>query len=76
MGFGIYAVADLLAFDPLLEVLAAHVFPRQLEQCLVVFGLQALAASALQRAGGWLYDTPSFRRLPGRRLRSPSGLYR
>ena len=76
MGFGIYAVADLLAFDSLLEVLAAHVFPRQLEQGFVVFGLQPLTAGALRRAGGLLYYIPSFRRLPGRRLRSPSGLYR
>jgi len=52
VGFGIYTVADLLAFDPLLEVLAAHVFPRQLKQGFVVFGLQPLTAGALQRAGG------------------------
>jgi hypothetical protein len=52
VGFGIYAVAHLLAFDPLLEVLAAHVFPRQLEQGFVVFDLQPLAAGALWRAGG------------------------
>jgi hypothetical protein len=52
VGFGIYAVADLLTFDPLLEVLAVHVFPRQLEQGFVVFGLQPLAAGALRRAGG------------------------
>jgi hypothetical protein len=52
VGFGIYAVADLLAFDPLLEVLAAHVFPRPLEQGFVAFGLQALTASVLKRASG------------------------
>jgi hypothetical protein len=40
----------MLAFYPLLGVLAVHVLPRQLEQYLIVFGLQALAAGALQRA--------------------------
>ena len=53
MGFGIYAVADLLAFDPLLEVRPdLDKLSRQLEQGFVVFGLQPLAAGALRRAGG------------------------
>ena len=45
VGFGLYAVADLLAFDPLLRVRAdLEKLSHQLEQRLVVFGLQ--------RAGG------------------------
>jgi hypothetical protein len=45
VGFGLYAVADLLAFDPLLRVRAdLEKLSRQLERRLVVFGLQ--------RAGG------------------------
>jgi hypothetical protein len=48
----------MLAFDPLLRVLAIHVLPRQLEQYLVVFGLQALAAGALQRAHPSLLAPP------------------
>jgi hypothetical protein len=44
VGLGLDEIADLLAFDHLLGVLAVHVFPRQFEQRLVVFGLKALAA--------------------------------
>jgi hypothetical protein len=53
VGFGLYAVADLLAFDSLLEVRAdLEKLSRQLERRLVTFELQALTAGVLQRAGG------------------------
>jgi hypothetical protein len=50
VGFGLYAVAGLLAFDPLLGGCAVHVLSRQLDQRLVVFGPQALAAGAPRQA--------------------------
>ena len=53
VGFGLYAVADLLDLDPLLGVRAdLEKLSRQLERRLVAFGLQALTAGVLQRAGG------------------------
>jgi hypothetical protein len=45
VGFGLYAVADLLAFNPLLGVRAdLEKLSHQLERRLVGFGLQALTA--------------------------------
>jgi hypothetical protein len=53
VGFGLYAVANLLDLYPLLGVRADLVkLSRQLERRLVAFGLQALTASVLQRASG------------------------
>jgi hypothetical protein len=53
VGFGLYAVADLLDLDPLLGVRAdLEKLSRPLERRLVAFGLQALTASVLQRASG------------------------
>jgi hypothetical protein len=53
VGFGLYAVADLLDLDPLLGVRAdLEKLSRQLERRLVAFGPQALTASVLQRASG------------------------
>jgi hypothetical protein len=53
MGLGLYAVADLLALDPLLGVRAdLEKLSRQLERRLVASGLQALTAGVIQRASG------------------------
>jgi hypothetical protein len=53
VGFGLYAVADLLDLNPLLGVRAdLEKLSRPLERRLVAFGLQALTASVLQRASG------------------------
>jgi hypothetical protein len=51
--FGLHAVADLLALDPLPGMRAdLEKLSRQLERRLVAFGFQALTASVLQRASG------------------------
>jgi hypothetical protein len=53
VGFGLYAVADLLDLDPLSGMHAdLEKRSRQLERRLAAFGFQALTASVLQRASG------------------------